>query len=181
MTARTFPTLPGCGRAASARIEMYSATPGGGLHGSLDGAGYACAEHVDQLMAAVSAAGFTPYVARGSALTAGARCGGGYDYTTRRAVAGPAAPDGHPTWCARVTDDGPCEVAGWHASAWITVPADIDDAPLIEAQLFTAGPDVLVALRFTYDLEVTNQQLPLDQAATLAGVLSGLVAQGGGR
>jgi hypothetical protein len=74
----TLPTgLPGCGQAATIRFEIYSRTPTGGTYGSLDGSLYVCAEHADEALSAIEAAGLTPYTVNGP----GKRCGDGYDFT----------------------------------------------------------------------------------------------------
>ena len=73
------PELGGCGRPATRRVELYSSTPGGGLHGSLDGAVHTCAEHETPVKATILAASFIPF----SMPLAGppARCGSGTDFT----------------------------------------------------------------------------------------------------
>jgi hypothetical protein len=56
----TVPILPACDRAATVRFEVYSPA-GGTLHGSLDGATYACEEHALAHLTAIEMARLTAY------------------------------------------------------------------------------------------------------------------------
>lgn len=71
------PVGPGCGAPATARIEGYSPR-NGRLHGSLDLAVYACAEHVAQARD-TWLGNLLPHTTR---YVTDARCGQSFDFTT---------------------------------------------------------------------------------------------------
>lgn len=98
MSARALPELPGCGRAASARIEAYS--PRDRLaHGSLDASVYACGDHAQAAVDALAAAGFSPYQMPVSGPLV---CGQGMDFTgVRIRVLEPSSARTVPAWCRR--------------------------------------------------------------------------------
>jgi hypothetical protein len=83
------PTLPGCGRTAVARFELY-APRDRMLHGSLDGSIYLCTDH-ESAYDLREATGLIPH-----RVSIGAdgpkRCGDGFDFLAMRPLVAPDAP-----------------------------------------------------------------------------------------
>lgn len=140
MAPRTLPTLPGCGRAASARIEAY-APAGGRLHGTLDASVYACREHTEQMMVTISVAGYAPYRMRIDQTTV-KRCGDGLDLTSG-ALKLLAAPDpaelevltpAHPAWC----DPALCTVTAAGRGSHATT-VRVDEGTVVELEAGSIG------------------------------------------
>ncbi|MDG4788076.1 hypothetical protein O7626_19380 [Micromonospora sp. WMMD1102] len=94
MAARSLPSLPGCGRAASARIEVYSPGPTGTAYGSLDAIAYACGSHQGAVLAMLADAGLTGHVDPdpNAARDMGRPCGHLFRLD---ALVEPAGPDDH--------------------------------------------------------------------------------------
>jgi RNA polymerase sigma factor (sigma-70 family) len=78
------PALPGCGRAAGARFELYADVS----YTSLDGSLYLCDQHGDA-HALRKATGLTPY--RVTIKAGPKRCGDGYDFLAGQPLAAPPA------------------------------------------------------------------------------------------
>lgn len=128
MSRQPLPELPGCGRAASVRLEVYSPREGR-LHGSLDASVYACDRHGIEFVSAIQAAGLTAYRVAGT-VAGPKRCGDGTDFTDVagvRALHAPAVDEQHPAWCARGAECAPGRPAE-HRSHTYTVAADPDHA-----------------------------------------------------
>lgn len=89
-TPDRLPPLPGCGRTATARIELYSPRDGM-LHGSLDGSLYVCDRH-NSLADLSIATGLTPHRVRLGADGRPLRCGDGFDFLAMESFTA-AAPD----------------------------------------------------------------------------------------
>jgi hypothetical protein len=128
------PTLTGCGQHADQLFEIYQPV-GADPYGSLAGAGYACREHLVDLVASTVRAGLTPLHMQSGPLGEWT-CGESYEFETASRpdrpqlthhipVPGvppvelplgevvPAAPE-HPAWCVRAAI---CRVEGIHCSA----------------------------------------------------------------
>lgn len=200
MTTRTFPKLPGCGRVASARVEFYTRT-------SLDGAAYACVEHVDQVRAVAITAGFSPYAGVGP--VDGKRCGAGVDYTgSLRFIEAPEPPTDnhqHTPFCVRmVTAEGDCAQREWCGAGWIDVtpPGSLEQIEVLlhgsyepDGSLSTGltlrvvefgqvvahdgrdGQPVQLVTGGPIEETRVEHAVTLDQAAMLAAVLNGYVGQ----
>jgi hypothetical protein len=76
----TVPILPACDLPATVRLEVYSPS-GGHLHGSLDGATYACEEHALTHTAAIDGVGLVAYRCHGE-MPLDRQCGDTYWYPT---------------------------------------------------------------------------------------------------
>jgi hypothetical protein len=81
----SLPTLPGCGRTAAVRFELYS--PRESLHGSLDGAVYLCDEHADPSALRETTGLHAFQVSFGA--DGPKRCGDGFDFLAMRPLVAP--------------------------------------------------------------------------------------------
>lgn len=141
-TPDRLPRLPGCGRTATVRLELYSPRDGA-LHGSLDGSLYVCAEHED-LAALREATGLTAHRVRLGADGRPLRCGAGFDFlamepftapdvATPAAPAGPPARDTFPTcpdWCTRDHTGPTAEydlLEGWREHMGASSSVELED------------------------------------------------------
>lgn len=156
MNTRTLPELPGCGRAASVRIEVYSPA-GGRLHGSLAASVYACDEHGIEAVSALYAAGFTPHRAP---MSGPERCG------DRQAHGPVTAPAVHPFWCDRQQ----CQERAEHRSRRHRIAPTGDEITLLEAWLtadILPGLPVTIVVAFTQDGVTQEYPVPAGQARVL--------------
>ncbi|MGI5214971.1 hypothetical protein [Plantactinospora sp. CA-290183] len=207
MSTPTIPTLPGCGRGASARVEVYS-PKGGRANGSLIAVAYACSEHLDDIEQTMTAAGSCRQGVTDN-LDVRPVCGGllWFDAPTSTAVTAvqglstaetpkgthsagtpsaaklPGAGDLHPAWCAALTTaEGTCAERGWHGTGYIAA-AGPDDMTLVEAEAFGQFDDMTgrwvteIMLRLTEQDVTTTYVLSLDQGLTVATLLADLVAR----
>lgn len=192
------PTLPGCGRPATVRIEIYSAR-NGMLHGSLDGAAYGCDEHLAEVVDAIRAAGFTPFTVPGAVRAPGARCGSGVDYTDPTGMRTIAAPEPAatvrqtetvvsatetthvPSWCTQGTL---CTQEAVHASkpllANLHRGAEFAAVRLWLEQIRGESATPVIVMEVAEDGEVVDYHLPLHQGQLLAHHLITLIGTAGG-
>lgn len=104
----TIPTLPGCGRPATIRIEAYAPLDGR-MHGTLDASVYVCPDHAAPTVTVLEAVGFATRRLAGGTEVKG--CGDGLDFADPTEVRTLAAPVSaiadttsatpHPAWCDR--------------------------------------------------------------------------------
>ncbi|GAB3815893.1 hypothetical protein [Micromonospora zhanjiangensis] len=187
---RIIPDLPGCGQPGMQMIEVYRPT-GADAYASLVGHGYACREHLTDLIAAVIRTGLTPLHIPAGPLAA-RPCGSAYEFDTASLPDRPqvthqipvpgippvevpltlaGAPDGpeHPQWCTRAAI---CRMEGIHCSAPypVALPGVAVQLRLWLEQPATAPALPVVLFEFTdersveYLLTVEQTRLLIEQA-----------------
>lgn len=158
------PDLPGCGQPAGQLIEIYQPSAADPYR-SLVGHGYACREHLVDLVADVVRAGLTPLHIHAGPL-AQHHCGNTYEFETASQperpqlthqipvpgvppVAVPVEPE-HPAWCTRAAI---CRMENIHCSApYPATPASASTSVRVWLEQPAAQPAYPVVV-----LEVTDE------------------------
>lgn len=158
MTSRLLPELPGCGRSATRRVEIYSES-------SLDGVAYACGAHAPATVAVLGRAGWTglPMVLAPEIVRS---CGHLHRYPTGRLVL--ATGTDHPSWCTRER----CQERRQHRSGQLPVgtgrPEAVDvDLSLIEEDVPGLAVEPRVIMRVAEDDVVHEIVLSTAQTVVL--------------
>jgi hypothetical protein len=176
-TAPALPAdLPGCGRVATRRIEIYSHASGQNST-SLDGAVHTCDGHVEPVRDAIHAAGFTPHSVPLGALGY-IRCGSGTDFTgaTVPFWSAPEATDPttvttHPIWCLRRD----CAEHGEHRSRSMTATPSGTDGVTVRVSLAqTVHP--AAGVRIALGVDGVIVELSVSQVRTLGWLLRRIVS-----
>jgi hypothetical protein len=195
------PTLPGCGQPADQLSEIYQPDETDPYR-SLVGHGYACRNHLSDLITAVILAGLTPLYIPAGPLAVRA-CGERYEFETAgeperpqlthqipvpgippvEILLGGAVPPEmeHPAWCAR---GDLCRLDQVHASR--AYPATTPEASAsirlwLERRHAPAEVSTMVVVEVTEDAEPRLAFLPVDQARVLDRHVRWLVDQAAGR